>query len=162
MRRATLAALLVALGCGGPQEPSGEATEPETTEQTQQAATQQAATEQAATEQSGEAGRCSLVGRFTLTDDGQPDEGPNGEPVIGISKDYTFEAETYRMEGYPALTITGHYELSEWDGHQARIAWTQTVFDGEPRDPHESTITFTPDCDGFEMDGMTYARVPTE
>lgn len=143
--RALCVVALWALACGG--EPP----------RTEQPSTEPVQTEEPETER----GACSLVGRFTLLDDGQPEVvGPEGQRPIGISKEYTFDPETYRMEGYPPLVITGRYRVAAWDGMRARVEWTATIFDGSPQDDRESWLTFT-DCDHFAMDGMSYGRVPT-
>jgi hypothetical protein len=103
----------------------------------------------------------SLVGHFSLTRyPGQAAVGPNGERPIGMSKEYEFTRNSYTMEGYPPLRITGRYEVLERDGLRRRVRFYDTVFDGSPQSERELWVVFA-DCGAvLQMDGMTYARRP--
>lgn len=101
----------------------------------------------------------TLVGRYSLTHyPGQDAVGPNGERPLGMSKDYDFGADSYTMEGYPPLRITGRYEVLERDGARMRVRFYDTVFDGSADADRELWLVFS-DCGAtLQMDGMTYAR----
>ena len=102
----------------------------------------------------------TLPGRFTLTDyPGRDAVGPNGERPMPMSKEYTFADGQYRMEGYPSLTITGRYAVAETDGTRVRLALTETIFDGTPKEDAEVWLAFSDCGKTMAMDGMTYRRL---
>ena len=108
----------------------------------------------------GKAWTPSLVGEFQLVDyPGRNDLGPDGTPPISMAKDYVFKASSYRMDGYPPLTITGDYEVLQVDGAKVRVRFYNTLFEGEPSADKELWVEFS-DCGGtLVMEGMTYSKV---
>ena len=102
----------------------------------------------------------TLVGQFSLTDyPGKGAVGPDGAPAMPISKEYTFTEATYRMEGYPPLTVSGRYAVLQTQEQRLEIAFTDTVFDGQPAEDQTLWVTLS-DCGAtLVMEGMTYTRV---
>lgn len=156
-RKLTLMAslfLLAAPGCGGATEaegaePRAEATPVSTTEGAEQVNP---------TDQCDPAS-IQLVGRYSLTSyPGQDTVGPNGERPMGMSKEYDFGADSYTMEGYPPLRITGRYQELAREGTRIQVRFYDTVFDGQPSDDRVLWLQFDDCGTRFEMDGMTYSR----
>jgi hypothetical protein len=156
--------LLAGLGCGGP-------TAPETAESHEATATRDATevSETRATEgaeimpQTDACDEASirLVGHYSLTRyPGQDVVGPNGERPMGMSKEYDFGADSYTMEGYPPLRITGRYEELSRDGARLEVRFYDTVFDGQPDEDRVLWLVFEDCGQTLQMDGMTYARQP--
>ncbi|MFT5679219.1 MAG: hypothetical protein ACI8RZ_000123 [Myxococcota bacterium] len=101
----------------------------------------------------------SLVGQFSLTAyPGMDAVGPNGERPMPMSKDYTFTANTYTMDGYPPLTITGRYAVLTTEAERLQIRLTDTVFDGDPSPDREVWVDFSDGGKTLTMEGMTYTR----
>lgn len=160
----TSLALLVALGCGG-------STATETAESHEATATRDAteASEANATEgaenmpptDTCDEASIRLVGHYSLTRyPGQDVVGPNGERPPGMSKEYDFGADSYTMEGYPPLRITGRYEELSRDGARVEVRFYDTVFDGQPNEDRVLWLVFEDCGQTLQMDGMTYVRRP--
>jgi hypothetical protein len=98
----------------------------------------------------------SLIGRFTLTAyPGMGAVGPGGEEPLPMAKDYTFTADSYTMDGYPPLTITGRYTVLEADGDRLKVRFTDTIFDGSPHPDQELWVELTDGGRTLQMEGMT-------
>ena len=101
-----------------------------------------------------------LPGQFTLTAyPGMDAVGPDGERPIGMSKEYTFEEDTWRMDGYPPLTITGRWALLKQEEGRVQVRLTGVVVDGQPAADEDVWMTFSACGQVMEMAGMTYQRV---
>ncbi len=154
----TSLALLAALGCGG--STATEATETsDATEGGETSATEGA--EPVPPADTCDEASIQLVGRYSLTRyPGQDAVGPNGERPLGMSKEYDFGADSYTMEGYPPLRITGRYEELSRDGARLEVRFYDTVFDGQPDEDRVLWLVFEDCGQTLQMDGMTYARQP--
>lgn len=147
---------LAALGCGG--STAGEGSAPTEAGEAEETHATEGAEAVNPTDQCDPAS-IQLVGRYTLTSyPGQDTVGPNGERPMGMSKEYDFGANSYTMEGYPPLRITGRYEEVARDGLRIQVRFFDTVFDGRPSDDRVVWLTFDDCGTRFEMDGMTYSR----
>ena len=151
-RQCVALALLGLASCGGGGEtPQGPAAEPHAASEGDEQPTE------------GD-GHCdpssvTLVGRFSLTRyPGQDALGPNGERPLGMSKEYEFAADSYTMEGYPPLRITGRYEVLERAGLRLHVRFFDTVFDGTAEGERTLWLSFEECGDILQMDGLTYAR----
>jgi len=156
----TALSILAVPGCGGATE--GEATQPaEAAEATELSATEGAETVEPA--DTCDEASISLVGRYMLTHyPGQDTLGPNGERPMGMSKEYDFGADSYTMDGYPPLRITGRYEELAREGARVQVRFFDTVFDGRPSEDRVLWLLFEGCGATLQMDGMTYARRPAE
>jgi nitroimidazol reductase NimA-like FMN-containing flavoprotein (pyridoxamine 5'-phosphate oxidase superfamily) len=75
-----------------------------------------------------------------------------------MSKTYTFEADTYKMDGYPSLVVAGRYAVLSREAQRLAVRFTDTLFDGSPRPDSEVWMQFS-DCGRtLVFDGMTYTR----
>ncbi|MFT4979762.1 MAG: hypothetical protein ACI8S6_005674 [Myxococcota bacterium] len=100
-----------------------------------------------------------LIGQFSLASyPGMDDVGPNGERPMPMSKDYTFTADTFTMEGYPPLTITGRYTVLTAENTRLQVKFTDTLFEGEPSADRTVWVTLSECGQAMEMDQMTYRR----
>jgi len=100
-----------------------------------------------------------LIGQFSLVSyPGMDAVGPNGERPMPMSKEYTFTADTFTMEGYPALTITGRYQVLTTEGERLRVQLTDTLFDGEAQEDRAVWVTLSECGQLMELDQMTYRR----
>ena len=148
--------LLAAPGCGGATEAEGA----EPTEEATEVSTTEGAEQVNPTDQCDPAS-ILLVGRYSLTSyPGQDTLGPNGERPMGMSKEYDFGRNSYTMEGYPPLRITGRYEELAREGTRIQVRFYDTVFDGSPSADRVLWLQFDDCGTRFEMDGMTYSRRP--
>lgn len=146
-----------ALGCGGTSAGEG-SVEPESRPSDPAAAESEGAETVNPTDQCDPAS-VQLVGRYSLTSyPGQDTVGPNGERPMGMSKEYDFGANSYTMEGYPPLRITGRYEEVGREGTRIQVRFFETVFDGRPADDRVLWLEFDDCGTRFVMDGMTYSR----
>lgn len=148
--------MLAAPGCGGATTAeSSEAAEP--VEPGEAIATE--GTEQVNPTDQCDPASIQLVGRYSLTSyPGQDTLGPNGERPMGMSKEYDFGSNSYTMEGYPPLRITGRYEELAREGTRIQVRFYDTVFDGSPSADRVLWLQFDDCGTRFEMDGMTYSR----
>ena len=151
-------ALLAALGCGGSSATETRETS-DATEGGETSATEGAETMPPA--DTCDEASIPLVGRYSLTRyPGQDAVGPNGERPMGMSKEYDFGANSYTMEGYPPLRITGRYEELSRDGARLEVRFYDTVFDGQPDEDRVLWLVFEDCGQTLQMDGMTYVRRP--